>query len=83
MFQNLGVQLYTIRDYMKDPEIADVAFAKLARLGYTEAHTAGCEFDPALFAELLKKHGSDRLSGIDPAKYQALLEDVEGLTDAT
>lgn len=57
MFQNLGVQLYTIRDYMKDPEIADVAFAKLARLGYTEAHTAGCEFDPALFAELLKKHG--------------------------
>lgn len=33
--------------------------------------------------ELLKKHGSDRLSGIDPAEYQALLEDVEELTDAT
>ena len=57
MFKNLGVQLYTIRDYMKDPEIADVAFAKLARLGYTEAHTAGCEFDPILFRDLLAKHG--------------------------
>ena len=57
MFKNLGVQLYTIRDYMKDPEIADVAFAKLARLGYTEAHTAGCDFDPTLFRDLLAKHG--------------------------
>ena len=33
--------------------------------------------------ELLKKYGSDRLSGINPTNYQALLEDVEGLTDAT
>ena len=33
--------------------------------------------------ELLKKYGSDRLSGISPTNYQALLEDVEGLKDAT
>ena len=33
--------------------------------------------------ELLKKYGSDRLSGINPTNYQALLEDVEGLKDAT
>ncbi len=57
MFQNLGVQLYTVRDYLKDPESADRAFAKLAELGYTEAHTAGCAFDPKLFFELLTKHG--------------------------
>ncbi len=57
MFQKLGVQLYTIRDYMKDPDFADLSFAKLAELGYTEAHTAGTDFDEKLFVELLRKHG--------------------------
>ena len=32
---------------------------------------------------LLQKYGADKLSGIDPANYKALLEDVEGLTDAS
>ena len=31
---------------------------------------------------LLQKYGADKLSGIDPANYRALLKDVEGLTDA-
>lgn len=57
MFQKLGLQLYTIRDYMQDPEFADVAFAKLAKMGYTEAHTAGNAFDAKLFGELLRKNG--------------------------
>ena len=30
---------------------------------------------------LLQKYGADKLSGIDPVNYKALLEDVEGLTD--
>ena len=57
MFNKLGVQLYTIRDFMGDPDFADVALAKLASLGYTEAHTVGNAFDAKLFGELLKKHG--------------------------
>lgn len=32
---------------------------------------------------LLQKHGADKLSGIDPANYKALLADVEGLSDAS
>ena len=32
---------------------------------------------------LLQKYGADKLSGIDPANYKALLADVEGLDDAT
>lgn len=55
--KELGLQLFTIRDYMKDPDFADVAFGKVAALGYTEAHTAGNAFDAKLFAELLSKHG--------------------------
>ena len=57
MIKNLGVQLYTIRDFMGDPAFADVAFSKLAEMGYTEAHTAGNAFDAKLFGELLQKHG--------------------------
>ena len=32
---------------------------------------------------LLQKYGADKLSGINPANYKALLVDVEGLTNAT
>lgn len=32
---------------------------------------------------LLQKYGSKKLSEVDPAKYKALLADVEGLNDAS
>ncbi len=57
MLKKLGLQLYTVRDYIKDPEFADLTFAKLAEMGYTEAQTAGNDFDAKLFGELLAKHG--------------------------
>jgi hypothetical protein len=37
----------------------------------------------AQIRSLLQKYGADKLSGIDPAYYKALLTDVEGLTNAT
>ncbi|MEL7608830.1 MAG: DNA ligase [Bacillota bacterium] len=37
----------------------------------------------AQIRSLLQKYGADKLSGIDPVNYKALLADVEGLTDAT
>ena len=54
MFQKLGVQLYTVRDYLKDPEFADLTFRKLADLGYREVQTAGNEES---LAELISKNG--------------------------
>lgn len=57
MIKNLGVQLYTVRDLMKDADYADVTFRKLAELGYTEVQTAGCPFDEKKFYELLQKYG--------------------------
>lgn len=57
MIQNLGLQLYTIRDFMKDPEFADLSFRTVRELGYTEAQAAGCAFDSKLFGELLQKNG--------------------------
>ncbi len=41
MIQNLGLQLYTIRDHMKDADEIRASFARLRALGYTEAQTAG------------------------------------------
>ena len=37
----------------------------------------------AQIRSLLQKYGADKLSGIDPANYKSLLEDVEGLNDAS
>ncbi len=41
MIKNLGLQLYTIREHMKDADEIRASFAKLRELGYTEAQTAG------------------------------------------
>ena len=57
MFQNLGLQLYTVRDFVTDPEFADLSFRRLRELGYTETQTAGHDFDAKLFGELLAKNG--------------------------
>ena len=37
----------------------------------------------AQIRSLLQKYGADKLSGVDPANYKALLADVEGLNDGT
>ena len=37
----------------------------------------------AQIRSLLQKYGADKLSGIDPVNYKALLADVEGLNDAS
>ena len=37
----------------------------------------------AQIRSLLQKYGADKLSGIDPANYKALLADVEGLKNAS
>lgn len=44
--------------------------ANMSRKGHT-----------AEIRDLLKKYGAEKLSGVDPANYKALLKDVEGLKD--
>ena len=43
-------------------------FAEMSRAGYTEA-----------LKGLLKKYGVDKLSGVDPSQYVALLADAEAI----
>jgi hypothetical protein len=53
-------------------EAVRAVLADKSRAGYT-----------APIRSLLQKYGANKLSGIDPANYKALLEDVEGLNHAT
>ncbi len=57
MFKKLGLQLYTVRDYMKDEESLDKTFEQLVAMGYTEGQTAGNAVPAAIFGDLAKKHG--------------------------
>lgn len=53
-------------------EAVRAVLADKSRVGFT-----------AQIRSLLQKYGADKLSGVDPANYKALLADVEGLIDAT
>ena len=55
MFSKLGLQVYTVRDHIKDEQSMDATFAKLAEIGYSELQTAGWESET--YAALAKKHG--------------------------
>lgn len=57
----------------KIPTLEDVraVLADKSRAGFTEQ-----------VRELLKKHGADKLSAVDPAEYKALLADAEVLGNA-
>jgi len=57
MFKKLGLQLYTVRDYLQDEASMDATFARLAEMGYTEGQSAGMNVELPCYAELAKKHG--------------------------
>ncbi len=41
MFKTLGLQLFTIRDFMQDPELADLSFRARARTGIYRSASGG------------------------------------------
>ena len=53
----IGVQLYTIRDFLTTEEDVKRSFDKLKVLGYDEVQTAGCKIDYATFGRLAKEAG--------------------------
>lgn len=57
MIKELGVQLFTIRDYMKDEESIRTSFKKLREMGYDIGQTAGYFVGAEKFAEIAKETG--------------------------
>lgn len=43
IMKELGLQLYTIRDFMQTEEDIRESFRKMRQYGYTQAQTAGCK----------------------------------------
>lgn len=57
MIKELGVQLYTIRDYMQDEDSIRSSFIKLKELGYDVGQTAGFFVGAEKFAQIAKETG--------------------------
>ena len=57
MIHKLGVQLFTIRDHMKDEDSIRESFLKLKELGYEIGQTAGFFVGAEKFAEIAKETG--------------------------
>ena len=57
MFKKIGVQLWTVREFMNDKESIKRTFALLKELGYDEVQTAGCKIPFEEFGELAKEAG--------------------------
>lgn len=71
--EKIGVQLYTIREFLKTEEDAKVSFEKLKKLGYDEAQTAGCQFSYEAFGRLAKEAGITLVGTHD--NFQMMLND--------
>ena len=54
--KQLGLQLFSVRDYMQDEKSIAESLKKLSAIGYTQAQTAGCAIDYKTFAKLLSEN---------------------------
>ncbi len=59
MFNKLGVQLYTIRDYLDTPENTRESLKRIKSLGYDELQTASIKIPYEEFAQIAKEEGLD------------------------
>ena len=85
MFQKLGFQMYTVRDYMNEADIADLTFAKLAKMGYSQLHVAMMAngIDCKTLGAICKKNGIEIIgSHYNWQKIQNTPEEVMAIHDA-
>ena len=75
MFNKIGVQLYTIRDYMKTPEDIRASFKKLKAMGIDQAQTAGCAIDYAEYGKIAKEEGIEIVGTHD--NFDMMRDDFE------
>lgn len=73
--KNLGIQLFTIRDFMKTEEDIRDSFERLAKMGYTQVQTAGCEIPYEKFGALAKEFGLEIVGTHDD--FELMVEDFD------
>ena len=75
----IGVQLYTIRDFMKTEEEIKVSFERLKKMGYDEVQTAGCAVPYDLFGRLAREAGLTIVGTHD--NFDRMCSDTELMMD--
>lgn len=76
MIKKIGLQLYSIRESLKTPELAAQTFKKLKELGYDEAQTAGCYGMPyEQFYELANNAGIEIIGTHDD--FEMMKNDID------
>ncbi len=76
MIQKIGLQLYSVRENFKTPEMAAQTFRSLKELGYDEAQTAGCYDMPYdEFYKLASEAGIEIVGTHDD--FQLMKDDIE------
>lgn len=75
MIQKLGVQLYTIRDFMNTAEEVRESFKKLKSLGYDQAQTAGCKIPYDEFGKIAEEEGIEIVGTHD--NFEMMCTDFE------
>lgn len=76
----IGIQLYTLRDYIKTPEDFDKTLARLEKMGVTDVQISAIgDFDAETQAQILKKH-SMRVC-ITHKSYEQIINEPEKLVN--
>ncbi|MBQ7923507.1 MAG: sugar phosphate isomerase/epimerase [Clostridia bacterium] len=73
--EKIGLQLYTIRDYMNSAEQIRTSFRKLKELGYDVVQTAGCAIPYAEFGQIAKEEGLEICGTHDD--FDLMVKDTE------
>ena len=75
MMQKVGVQLYTIRQFMETAEQIKESFEKLKKMGYDQVQTAGCKIPYDQFGQIAKDAGLEIVGTHE--NFQKLCEDPQ------
>ncbi|MBQ8813150.1 MAG: sugar phosphate isomerase/epimerase [Lachnospiraceae bacterium] len=75
MRKELGLQLYTIRDFMKNEKDIHESFQKMRKYGYTQAQTAGCMIPYADFGRIAREEGIEIVGTHD--NFNMMVNDFE------
>lgn len=73
--EKLGVQVYTIRDFMKTEKDVKESFKKLKALGYDQVQTAGSWISYEAYAEIAKEEGIEIIGTHED--YDLMVEDFD------
>ncbi len=78
MIERLGLQLYTVRDFLGDEELTRETLRKLLELGYSEGQTANENADPVL--ERVAREEDFKICG-SHTNFARMLADPDGIME--